>query len=160
MKFRPLHDRVLVRRIEADEKTAGGIIIPETAQEKIQTRMKSPKPCSGACNPVPRDHTVCNLLNCSCLKQCEGCSIINASNTHSRDMGRSLSGSADHSWACCSLNQRLFSLLSGKPLCIQLWGKGMAQSRLWLQHAFFLSLPGSATLTISQLDKQSRDLLL
>ena len=34
MKFRPLHDRVLVRRIEQDEKTAGGIIIPDTAQEK------------------------------------------------------------------------------------------------------------------------------
>ncbi len=34
MKLRPLHDRVLVRRIEADTKTAGGIIIPETAQEK------------------------------------------------------------------------------------------------------------------------------
>jgi chaperonin GroES len=34
MKFRPLHDRVLVRRIDADEKTAGGIIIPDTAKEK------------------------------------------------------------------------------------------------------------------------------
>ncbi len=34
MAFRPLHDRVLVRRIEAEEKTAGGIIIPDTAQEK------------------------------------------------------------------------------------------------------------------------------
>ena len=34
MKFRPLHDRVLVRRIEQDEKTAGGIIIPDTAKEK------------------------------------------------------------------------------------------------------------------------------
>ena len=34
MAFRPLHDRVLVRRIEAAEKTAGGIIIPETAKEK------------------------------------------------------------------------------------------------------------------------------
>ena len=34
MKFRPLHDRVLVRRIDAEEKTAGGIILPETAQEK------------------------------------------------------------------------------------------------------------------------------
>lgn len=34
MKFRPLHDRVLVRRVEADAKTAGGIILPETAQEK------------------------------------------------------------------------------------------------------------------------------
>ena len=34
MKFRPLHDRVLVRRIEEDERTAGGIIIPDTAKEK------------------------------------------------------------------------------------------------------------------------------
>ena len=34
MAFRPLHDRVLVRRIEAEEKTAGGIIIPDSAQEK------------------------------------------------------------------------------------------------------------------------------
>ncbi|GAB4471451.1 MAG: co-chaperone GroES [Erythrobacter tepidarius] len=34
MAFRPLHDRVVVRRIEADTKTAGGIIIPDTAQEK------------------------------------------------------------------------------------------------------------------------------
>lgn len=34
MKFRPLHDRVLVRRIEGIEKTAGGIIIPDTAKEK------------------------------------------------------------------------------------------------------------------------------
>ena len=34
MKFRPLHDRVLVRRLEGEEKTAGGIIIPDTAKEK------------------------------------------------------------------------------------------------------------------------------
>ena len=34
MKFRPLHDRVLVRRVESDERSAGGIIIPDTAQEK------------------------------------------------------------------------------------------------------------------------------
>jgi chaperonin GroES len=34
MKFRPLHDRVVVRRIEAEEKTTGGIIIPDTAKEK------------------------------------------------------------------------------------------------------------------------------
>ena len=34
MKFRPLHDRVLLRRIEQNEKTAGGIIIPDTAKEK------------------------------------------------------------------------------------------------------------------------------
>ena len=36
MNFRPLHDRVLVRRIEAEAKTAGGIIIPDTAKEKPQ----------------------------------------------------------------------------------------------------------------------------
>ena len=34
MKFRPLHDRVVVRRVESDQKTAGGIIIPDTAKEK------------------------------------------------------------------------------------------------------------------------------
>jgi chaperonin GroES len=34
MKFRPLHDRVVVRRVEAEEKSAGGIIIPDTAKEK------------------------------------------------------------------------------------------------------------------------------
>ena len=36
MRFRPLHDRVVVRRVEQDQKTAGGIIIPDTAQEKPQ----------------------------------------------------------------------------------------------------------------------------
>ena len=36
MKFRPLHDRVVVRRIESDQKTKGGIIIPDTAKEKPQ----------------------------------------------------------------------------------------------------------------------------
>jgi chaperonin GroES len=36
MTFRPLHDRILVRRIEAEEKSAGGIIIPDTAKEKPQ----------------------------------------------------------------------------------------------------------------------------
>ena len=34
MKFRPLHDRVVVRRVDSEEKSAGGIIIPDTAQEK------------------------------------------------------------------------------------------------------------------------------
>ena len=34
MKFRPLHDRIVVKRIDAEEKTAGGIIIPDSAQEK------------------------------------------------------------------------------------------------------------------------------
>jgi chaperonin GroES len=36
MQFRPLHDRVVVRRLEAEEKTAGGIVIPDTAKEKPQ----------------------------------------------------------------------------------------------------------------------------
>ncbi|MEX2644053.1 MAG: co-chaperone GroES [Acetobacterales bacterium] len=36
MKFRPLHDRVLVRRVEQEQKTAGGVIIPDTVQEKPQ----------------------------------------------------------------------------------------------------------------------------
>jgi chaperonin GroES len=36
MQFRPLHDRVVIRRVEAEEKTAGGIIIPDTAKEKPQ----------------------------------------------------------------------------------------------------------------------------
>ena len=36
MKFRPLHDRVVVKRLDAEERTAGGIIIPETAKEKPQ----------------------------------------------------------------------------------------------------------------------------
>jgi chaperonin GroES len=36
MKFRPLHDRIVVRRIDAEEKTKGGIIIPDTAKEKPQ----------------------------------------------------------------------------------------------------------------------------
>lgn len=36
MKFRPLHDRVLVKRVEEEEKTAGGIIIPDSAKEKPQ----------------------------------------------------------------------------------------------------------------------------
>ena len=36
MKFRPLHDRVVVKRVESEQKTAGGIIIPDTAKEKPQ----------------------------------------------------------------------------------------------------------------------------
>ena len=38
MKFRPLHDRVVIKRIEAEEKTSGGIIIPDTAKEKTSGR--------------------------------------------------------------------------------------------------------------------------
>jgi co-chaperonin GroES (HSP10) len=42
MKFRPLHDRVVIRRIEGEEKTKGGIIIPDTAKEKPQRARLSP----------------------------------------------------------------------------------------------------------------------
>jgi len=43
MHFRPLHDRVAVRRIDADEKTAGGIMIPDTAKEKPMRARSSPR---------------------------------------------------------------------------------------------------------------------
>jgi chaperonin GroES len=42
MKFRPLHDRVVIRRIEGEEKTKGGIIIPDTTKEKPQEGGASP----------------------------------------------------------------------------------------------------------------------
>jgi len=42
MTFRPLHDRVVVKRIDAEEKTAGGIIIPDTAKEKPSRAKSSP----------------------------------------------------------------------------------------------------------------------
>jgi chaperonin GroES len=49
MHFRPLHDRVVVRRTDAEEKTAGGIIIPDTAKEKpIEGEVVATGP--GACN--------------------------------------------------------------------------------------------------------------
>src|SRR5256885_16492747 len=45
MGFRPLHDRVVVRRVEAEEKTAGGIVIPDTAKEKpMEGEVVSPGP--------------------------------------------------------------------------------------------------------------------
>ena len=52
MRFRPLHDRVVVRRIDAEEKTKGGIIIPDTAQEKPQDGELA---LLGARNPVLGD---------------------------------------------------------------------------------------------------------
>ena len=42
MKFRPLHDRVVVKRIDAEEKTAGGIIIPDSAKESPRRVKSSP----------------------------------------------------------------------------------------------------------------------
>ena len=57
-KFRPLHDRVVVKRIEAEEKTAGGIIIPDTAREKPQQGQilaAGPGGCDEAGKLIPID---------------------------------------------------------------------------------------------------------
>ena len=51
MKFKPLHDRVLIEVLDSSEKTAGGIIIPDTAQEKPQEG----KVCLLYTSPSPRD---------------------------------------------------------------------------------------------------------
>ena len=48
MKFRALHDRVVVKRIEAEEKTTGGIIIPDTAKEKPSQGESSPSALAAA----------------------------------------------------------------------------------------------------------------
>ena len=62
MKFRPLHDRVVVRRIDAEEKTAGGIIIPDTAKEKPQQgEVLAAWPVFRLCFPSPLGHS--GLLN-------------------------------------------------------------------------------------------------
>ena len=58
MKFRPLHDRVVVRHIEEEEKTAGGIIIPDTAKEKPmqgEVIAAGPGVRDESCNLVPLD---------------------------------------------------------------------------------------------------------
>ena len=56
MKFRPLHDRVVVRRIEEDMKTTGGIIIPDTAKEKPmqgEVSPSDPAPATRAASSFP-----------------------------------------------------------------------------------------------------------
>ena len=66
MKFRPLHDRVVVKRIDAEEKTAGGIIIPDSAKEKPSAgrsgvqRSKQPHPFAGSKMDT-------SLVGCACL---------------------------------------------------------------------------------------------
>lgn len=52
MSFRPLHDRVLVKRLESDEKTKGGFIIPDTAKEKPQEGRVSQWAPAGAMRPA------------------------------------------------------------------------------------------------------------
>ena len=57
MKFRPLHDRVVVRRLDGEEKTKGGIIIPDTAKEKPQEGevvAVGPAPATRAASSPPR----------------------------------------------------------------------------------------------------------
>ena len=58
MKFRPLHDRVVVKRIDAEEKTAGGIIIPDSAKEK---------PSQGFMTIPRRTHAYPGIPITSCL---------------------------------------------------------------------------------------------
>ena len=81
MKFRPLHDRVVVKRIDAEEKTAGGIIIPDTAKEKpsqgeviavgpggrdesgklIPIDSRSATPCCSASGRAPRSRSTARI---------------------------------------------------------------------------------------------------
>jgi len=74
MKFRPLHDRVVVKRIDAEEKTAGGIIIPDTAKEKPSqgeiialARAGATKPAS-CFRSTSRSATACCSANGRALK--------------------------------------------------------------------------------------------
>ena len=58
MNFRPLHDRVVVKRIDEEEKTAGGIIIPDTAKEKpMQGNSSPPDPVSATIAVICRRWT-------------------------------------------------------------------------------------------------------
>jgi hypothetical protein len=81
MNFRPLHDRVVVRRIEADEKTAGGIIIPDTAQEKPQEAKSSPlvwAPATSVARSLP-----------STSNREIACCLANGAAPRSRSIGKS-----------------------------------------------------------------------
>ena len=65
MRFRPLHDRVLVRRVDEEDRTAGGIIIPDTAKEKpAQARVVAVGPGARGADgePVPIDVQVGDLV--------------------------------------------------------------------------------------------------
>ena len=75
MKFRPLHDRVVIRRIEGEDKTKGGIIIPDTAKEKPQEGEvvavgPGARDEAGKLVPIdlkPRDRSLLNLGMIACL---------------------------------------------------------------------------------------------
>ena len=66
MHFRPLHDRVLVRRLDAEEKTAGGIIIPDTAKEKPQQGEISPRAPAHATNRASSFNSTSSPVTASC----------------------------------------------------------------------------------------------
>ena len=61
MKFRPLHDRVVVKRIDAEEKSAGGIIIPDTAKEKPSQGEVLAIDLDLGARPFPEQHPVADL---------------------------------------------------------------------------------------------------
>ena len=79
MKFRPLHDRVVIRRIEGEEKTKGGIIIPDTAKEKPQEGEVI------AVGPGPSATKAANSFR-SNSKRATGCCLANGPAPRSRSM--------------------------------------------------------------------------
>ena len=88
MGFKPLHDRIAVRRVAQDEKTAGGIIIPDTAQEKpsegtIVAVGNGIRGEDGSITPLDvkkGDHVITPNYTCvsnlSCISQCNGIPVI------------------------------------------------------------------------------------
>ena len=66
MKFRPLHDRVVVERIDAEAKTAGGIIIPDTAQEKPQQGKVTPLDPAAATRVANSSRSTSRSATASC----------------------------------------------------------------------------------------------
>jgi co-chaperonin GroES (HSP10) len=66
MKFRPLHDRVVIERIDAEAKTAGGIIIPDTAQENRSRARSSPLDPAGATRTASSSPSTSGSVSASC----------------------------------------------------------------------------------------------
>ena len=81
MKFRPLHDRVVIRRIEGEDKTKGGIIIPDTAKEKPQ---EGEVIAVGPGEPVTKAASSFRLTS----RRATGCCSANGPAPRSRSMAR------------------------------------------------------------------------
>lgn len=64
--FRPLHDRVVVRRVESEAKTKGGIIIPDTARKSRRKAKSSPSAPARAMSPARLSHSTSRLATASC----------------------------------------------------------------------------------------------